>query len=140
MRRATKQVKRVTQGLARAQQDLHWRYDVLSSRRFPIQYYAVALRGSGPDADEVLVIGIECFESSDGYLVVSAMITGEDGVILAESPTTKIKMPSEAAIARNSESVVRRTVSDLQSAFDSKVDWANAQQGVIRDALQRASP
>jgi hypothetical protein len=133
----TEKVKKVTEKLAPGRQDLHWRYDLVSSRRFPVQYYATALRGSGPDADEILTIGIECFESDNGHLIVSGMITGEDGVIIAQGPSTEIDIPSESAIERNPSDTIDITIGEIQGAFDSLVSWVDAQRQVIGDALAR---
>jgi hypothetical protein len=134
----TEKVKIVTQKLVKAGQDLRWRYDLLSSRRFPVQYYAVALRGAGPDADEVLVIGIECFEADDGHLNISATVTGKDGLVLIEGPSTEIDMPAEAVLMCNPEEAMQRTTLQIQRAFNSLVDWVNAQQPLIQEALARA--
>lgn len=128
---STERVKKVTESLGKAK-DLHWRYDLVSSRRFPVQYYATALRGSGADADEIVVIGIECFESDTGHLTVSASITGEDGVILAESSATEIEFPSELQEAMGT------TTRQIQEAFDSLVTWVHARQDVIQTALAQA--
>jgi hypothetical protein len=135
---STDKVKRVTQALVTARQDLHWRYDLSSSRRFPVQYYATALRGSGMAADEVLVIGIECFLSDEGPLRMSASITGEDGEILAESSVTEIDFPCEGALRDNPREVIGATAQQIQEAFDSLVAWVNARQDVMRSALAQA--
>ncbi len=82
-----------------------------------------------------MVIGIECFESSDGHLVVSAMITGEDGAILAQGPSFGIDMLNEKSIAGNRETAILATNAQIQVAVDSEVDWVSAQRQIIREAL-----
>jgi hypothetical protein len=134
---AIERVKVLTQGLDSPRTDLHWRYDLLSSRRFPAQYYAVALRGFGPDAEEVLVIAIECFDQDEGRserLVVSASITQEDGAVLAEAPKVEIEMPSPVLLLTNPEQIDRIT-KKVQTAFDRMVDWVNEQRLLIEHAL-----
>jgi hypothetical protein len=135
---ATWPVERVTRESSGARSDLHWHYDLLNSRRFPVQYYATALRGSGPDADEVLVIGIECFESDAGPLIVTARITGEEGVILAEGPSIEIDMPSQSALLADPDKVVREITAQIQAAFARGVDWVNTQRATIERALEEA--
>lgn len=137
-RHVTGVVTKVTQDLTKTRHDVYWRYDLLSSRRFPVQYYATALRGVGPEVDEIVVTGIECFESSDGHLVVSAMITGEDGAILAQGPSFEIDMPSKKSIAGNCEAATLATNAQIQVAVDLEGDWVSAQRQIIRDALAQS--
>lgn len=134
---ATARVERITQDAASQDANLHWRYDLLGSARFPVQYYAVALRGSGPDAEEALVIAIECFDSINGEqerLVVSASITQEGGVVLAEGPEIEIPLPAVAILLEHPERLVN-IIEAVQAAFDEMVDWVNSQRSTIERAL-----
>ena len=135
-------VKRLTQDLDSSHTDLHWRYDLVSSRHFPVQYYAVALRGFGPDAEEALVIAIECFDHDDGNherLVVSASISQEDGAVLAQAPQIEIEMPSPVLFLIDPEWIVRTRIK-VQAAFDQMVDWVNEQRATIERTLAQVKP
>lgn len=135
-------VKLLTQELDSSRAGLHWRYDLLSSRHFPVQYYAVALRGFGPDAVEALVIAIECFDQGDGHherLVVSASISQEDGAVVAQAPQIEIEMPSPVLFLIDPEWIVR-TKKKVQAAFDQMVDWVNEQRATIERALTEGQP
>ncbi|MDQ2743679.1 MAG: hypothetical protein M3Z66_15490 [Chloroflexota bacterium] len=134
---ALDRVKLFTQELDDSCTGLHWRYDLLSSRHFPVQYYAVALRGFGPDVEEVLVIGIECCDQDEGHnerLVVSASISQEDGAVLAQAPKIEIEMPSPVVFLNDPEWIMR-TTHKIQVAFDQMVDWVNEQRTTIEGAL-----
>jgi hypothetical protein len=119
---------------------LHWRYDLLDTPSSPAQYYAVALRGSGPDAEEVLVIAIECFMAKDnhGYrLVVSATITDGDGALLAEAECPAVKVPAPGYLQEHPERAMELAKS-VQADFDYMVDWVNEQSDLIDRVLRQA--
>lgn len=134
VRPAIEKVKRTTQELDCACTELHWRYDLLSNRHFPVQYYAVALRGSGPGAEETLLIAIECFDENDERLIVSASIAIGDGAIVAEAPQMEIERPPSTVLLSKPELIVAIT-ERVQVAFDRMVDWVNQQGAVIQRAL-----
>ncbi|MGI8825191.1 MAG: hypothetical protein ACR2JC_06035 [Chloroflexota bacterium] len=131
----------VTKRLVGAQSDVRWCYNLSSSKYFPFRYYASAVRGAGPDADEVLVISIECFDSHDEkreLLIISADITGEDGVLLAESPKIEIGVPPESAVQRDPDGIIARVKEQIESATEVIVHWIDSQRATIERALAPA--
>lgn len=138
---ATARIERLTQELTGRRTDVRWRYDLLDSQFSPAQYYAVALRGSGADAEELLVIAIECFvRKNEGgpFLVVSGSITTADGALLAEADDSVIPISSAEELHRHPDRAVA-IAKEVQAAFDEKVDWVNEQRVLIDRILQQAT-
>lgn len=83
------QIQGFVEDIAGALTGVHWQYSAYSNERFPLRAYASALRGSGPDANEILVIAVTWRSPQDGKgerLIMGADILDGDGVILTESP------------------------------------------------------
>lgn len=138
---ATERVVHFTQELIGRRTDVHWRYDLLSSQFSPVQYYAVALRGTGADAEEILVIAIECSLYKDErspFLGISASITDGDGAVLAEATneSTRIDIPSPDYLHDHPERwmLIAKAV---QRIFDQMVDWVNRQSNLIERVLRQ---
>jgi len=140
---ATERVERFTRELVGRNGDVRWRYDLLNSQFSPAQYYAVALRGTGPDAEEILVIAIECslYRDERGPLLgISATITDGDGAILAEAEneSTAIRIPSGEYLQNHPERAME-IAKAIQGVFDLMVDWVNGQAGLIDRVLQQGN-
>ncbi len=138
---ATERVELLTREVVGSRTDLHWRYDVLDSQFSPVQFYAVALRGAGADAEEVLVIAIEfsVVKNQRGcFLVGSAMITEGDGAILAEAESTAIKIPAPDYLRSHPEQALN-IANVAQGVFDQMVDWVNGQSDLINRILRQAA-
>jgi len=138
---ATERVELLTREVVGSRTDLHWRYDVLDSQFSPVQFYAVALRGAGADAEEVLVIAIEfsMVKNQRGYFLVgSALITEGDGAILAEAESTAIEMPAPDYLRSHPERTLN-IANVAQGVFDQMVDWVNGQSDLINRILRQAA-
>lgn len=141
MQHTTERVEQFTRALAGHRADVHWRYDLLNSQFSPAQYYAVALRGTGAEAEQILVIAIECSLHRDergSFLVVSASITDGNGAILAEAESTAIKMPSSNYL-RNHPGRTVDIARDVKGVFDQMVDWVSGKADLIDRALQQGA-
>lgn len=135
---ATRRLQEALGGLISAHPSTHWRSDLSTSNRFPFQYYVTGMSEPGPDADEVLVISVECFDPHDGtgeHLVVSADITGEEGLLLAESPRTVIDVPPEAVVLHDPENVTAGITVQIQDATDGIAQWIDNQNVLVERAL-----
>lgn len=138
---ATKRVEHLTQQLGGHRKDVHWRYDLLESEFSPAQYYAVALRGTGADAEEILIIAIECSLTSGErgwFLVVSATITDGDGAILAENESTSMRIPSAEYLQDHPEKAMS-IAHTVQGVFDRMVDWVNGQADLIDRVMRQGA-
>src|SRR5690349_19021908 len=75
---------------------IHWEYEVYGTDFFPIRAYASAISGTGPDAEETLVVGLQCHRPggpAGPQLFLYADICTEDGTVIAESPKYEIALP-----------------------------------------------
>jgi hypothetical protein len=109
---------------------LHWHYDVHATEFFPFTASASAVRGSGPDAIEMLVLSIQCHrpEGERGKeLVLYADVTREDGTVVAESPRREIMLGRE-----NLNRAIASTVNNLEG-------WLKEQAPLIEQELSMAS-
>jgi hypothetical protein len=130
-----------TVGRAEKPADVHWQYSLLSNRRFPFRFSASAMRGSGPEAEEVLVVALECFDASDATgqrLLVSADITGEEGLILAEGPRRAVELPSEDVLMSDPQGWMQALTKQVLEAADHDVRWLEEQGPLIEGALVRS--
>ncbi|HZU11446.1 MAG TPA: hypothetical protein VFB58_01285 [Chloroflexota bacterium] len=106
--------------------DIHWHYDVSGSESFPFWAYASAVRGSGPSADEVLVLSLQCRRETTGAAGVVdlyAEVLRDDGMILAEGPHFEVALNEPRA-----GYAVDADVAQLAS-------WLEDQSPVIEQAL-----
>jgi hypothetical protein len=130
----------ITKVLLAPAQELWWQHTASSSNRFPFSYYASALRGEGPDADELLVISVEVMDVQDDAgerLVVGADITTGDGMLLARSPTTTIEVPSESALLDLADPLARvgDVTKQVVAATEDLYLWIDTQRPTIERAL-----
>jgi hypothetical protein len=129
--------------------DLHWYYDVHATEFFPFTASASAVRGSGPDAIETLVLSIQCHrpEGERGKeLVLYADITREDGSVLAESPRREIterdraldfpQTTPEGLSGRDREMLDREHLNQaITSAVNHLERWLKEQSPLIEQEL-----
>jgi hypothetical protein len=121
-------------------QELWWQHTTSSSDRFPFSYYASALRGEGPGADELLVISVEVIDVQDDSgerLVVGADITTGDGLLLARSPSAIIDVPSESTLLALADPIARARgiTKQVVAAIEDLYLWIDNQQPTIDSAL-----
>lgn len=134
----TRRLHEALEGLISANPNACWRSDLSTSNRFPFQYYVTAMSEPGPDADQVLVIAVECFDFHDETgerLIVSADITGEDGLLLSESPRAVVNVPAERIVLRNPEEALTTIIEQIQRATDGIAEWIASQNPIVRQAL-----
>lgn len=94
-----RRVKYRVANVALSDPTIHWKYEVHSTPYFPFRAYASAVRGVGPNADEALVVALECYRpgGEDGSLFeLQADISRQDGTILSESPKYEISLAAPA--------------------------------------------
>ena len=133
-----RQIREMVEGIAGALPAVQWRYSAYSSERFPLRAYASALRGSGPEADEVLVIEVIWQSSRDEQgdrLLMSAGILDEDGVILAESSAFEVPIPEGSAVRSSPERALQDVTQQVRVAMLKVRDWLTGQTETIRQAL-----
>jgi len=122
--------------------EVWWQHTVSSSDRFPFSYYASALRGEGPEADELLVVSVEVMDVQDEageHLVVGADITTGDGVLLAQSPTATIDVPSESTLLTLPDPLarVRDVTRQVVAATEGLYLWVDNQRPTVERALAK---
>jgi hypothetical protein len=133
-----KYVQDIVESIAGAPSTVHWRYSAYSNERFPLRAFASALRGSGPDADEVLVVAVTWRNPDDDKgdrLVVGADILDGDGLILAESPRFEVTIPDEFVVRSDSRRVPPGDADQLRGAMQTVGEWLDSQKPIIQEAL-----
>lgn len=136
------QIQGIVEDIAGTSSAVRWRYSAYSNERFPLRAYASALRGSGPDADEILVIVVTWRNARNGKgdrLIIAADILDEDGVILAESPRFEVPLPDESAALNSSHRVFPDLTDQVRGAMLKITTWLDSQTSTIQDALSRAA-
>jgi hypothetical protein len=133
-----KRVQDIVENIVGAPSTVHWRYSAYSNERFPLRAYSSALRGSGPDADEVLVVAVAWRNPGDGKgdrLVVGADTLDGDGVILAESPRFEVTIPDGTVALSESHQTPPGDADELRSAMQRVREWLDSQIRIIQEAL-----
>lgn len=127
----------------------HWKFEVVSTSYFPFRVYASAVRGTGPNADEALVVALECHRPGgpNGAMVeLQADISKPDGTVLSESPKYEIPLgasanqipqgPEANSVGANSTVVAGHRFS---AALWSLFTWLEHQTSLIERILSRAA-
>ena len=130
-----KQFQHIVEDITGTLPAVQWRYSAYSNEHFPLRAYASALRGSGPDADEALVIAVTWRNPQDGKgdrLVVGASILDEDGVVLAESPRFEIPVPDESVVLGFSGRVIQDVTNEVRAAMLNVGQWLDSQTATIQ--------
>jgi hypothetical protein len=141
-------LRRPAESVALSNFSIHWEYDAYRSEFFPFRAYASAVRGTGPEADEILIISLQCHrpEGTRGEkLVLYADVSREDGSVLAESPIQDIALsPREPespngiprhVVDRHGAAHLDLRIGEAITALDT---WLERQVSVIEKELSRS--
>jgi hypothetical protein len=115
-----------------------WRYSAYSNERFPFRAYASALRGTGPSADEAVVIAVAWQYPDDDkgdHLIVSADILDGEGAVLAEGPRYEVPLPPQAVVPTEPDGEIGAVREQVHVAMQKIGEWLRGEASAIREAL-----
>jgi hypothetical protein len=137
-------LRRLANSVALSDSNIHWEYDAYHNEFFPFRAYASAVRGAGVEAEEVLIISVQCHRpGGEGEkLVLYADMSREDGSVLAESPVQEIALsPREPEspsgiprhdVGRDSDAQLDLRIGEAITALDT---WLERQVPLIEKEL-----
>lgn len=136
------QIQSIVEDISGDLSPVRWRYSAYSNERFPLRANASALLGSGPDADEVLVIAVTWRNDRGGSgdrLVIGADILDGDSAILPESPRFEVALPGELMMPSSPHCVLPDVTDQVRAAMLKIGEWLDSQRETIQEAVVRAA-